>query len=83
MTKSPYVPVLGSEVMPAQALASSPQMVPKREAMLSASVVAGTQAEEATMVSQAVALGVGGRRSEASQRVESTAGQARGVLEGV
>lgn len=67
--------------MPAQAEAERPHTVPKSVAWSSADrVVAGTQAEAATMFSQMVALGVGGRVSEASQEEAETAGQSRGLL---
>lgn len=57
--------------------------MPKSEAMVSASAAVaaeGMHAEEATMFSQRVMLGVGGRVSEASQELAATAGQARGTL---
>lgn len=72
------------DVMPLHAVASRPHTVPKSEAMASASAAVaseGTQAEEATMFSQRVVLGVGGRVSEASHELAATAGQARGTFE--
>lgn len=86
MTNSPYVPDVAFDVMPLHAVASSPHTVPKSEAMVSASAAVaaeGTHAEEATMFSHKVVLGVGGRISEASQLLAATAGQARGTLEEV
>lgn len=54
--------------------------------MLSASAATaadGTHADEATMFSHSVLLGVGGRTSEASQESAATAGQARATFEDV
>lgn len=81
MTKSPYVPLAASLVIPAHALASMPQTVPNRVPIFSGSdttASAGTHEEDATMFSHRVALGVGGRASAASHRPVVTAGQARG-----